>query len=88
MKTLTVTEAAKNFAECLKSVYLNHESFELVKHGVAYAHLVPASGASCNSHEFAEDVDKAGLSPDDRRALASTVAKGRKVLKALKNPWA
>ena len=87
MKTLTVTEAAKNFADCLKRVYHQHESYELVKNGVPYAHLVPANGAGCNTHELADDVDDAELSPDDRRALAAAVRKGRKLLKPLKNPW-
>lgn len=48
MKTLTVTEAVKNFAGCLKRVYHHHESYELVKNGVAYAHLVLANETSCN----------------------------------------
>lgn len=88
MKTLTVTEAAKNFADCLNRVYHHHESYELVKNGVAYAPLVPVNETSCNTHELADDVDEAELSADDRRALASAVRKGRKLLKPLKNPWA
>ena len=87
MKTLTVSKAAKNLFSCLKVVYLQHESYELVKNGVAYAHLVPANGASCNTHELADDVDEAELSADDRHALSSAVRKGRKLLKPLKNPW-
>lgn len=87
MKTLTVTEAAKNLADCLKRVYHQHESFELVKNGVPYAHLVPVNGASCNTHELADDLAEAELSAEDRRALASAVRKGRKHLKPLKNPW-
>ena len=88
MKTLTVTEAAKNFAHCPKRVYHQHESYELVKNGVPYAHLVPANGASCNTHELADDVDETELSSGDRRTFASAVHKGRKLLKPLKNPWA
>ncbi len=88
MKTLTVSEAAKNLSHCLKRVYFEHESYELVKNGVAYAHLVPANEASCNTHELADDVEKAELSAEDRRAAASAVLKGRKILKPLKNSWA
>ena len=88
MKTLTVSKAAKNLYSCLKVVYLQHESFELGKNGLAYAHLVPANETSCNTHELADDVDEAKLSADDRRALASAVRKGRKLLKPLKTPWA
>ena len=88
MKTLTVTEAAKHLADCLKRVYYQHESYELVKNGVPYAHLVPANGAGCNTHELADDVAEAELNAGDRRNLAAAVRKGRKLLKPLKNPWA
>ena len=50
-------------------------------------HLVPANGASCTTHELADDVDETELSAGDRRTLASVVRKGRKLLKPLKNPW-
>ncbi len=86
MKTLTVTEAAKNLAACLKRVYHRPESFELVKHGIPYAHLVPINGTSCNTHELAVDLTAVKLSLEDRRALASAVRKGRKYVKPLKNP--
>ena len=88
MKTLSVAEAAKNLSHCVKCVYLEHESYELVKNGVPYARLVPANGATCNSHELAEDLEKAELSAEDRRALGSAVRRGRKTLKRLRNPWA
>lgn len=88
MKTLTVMKAAKTFAHCIKRVYDHHESYELVKNGVPYAHLVPANGGNCNSHELADDIDQVALSRSDRRKLGSAVRKGRKLLKPLKTPWA
>jgi antitoxin (DNA-binding transcriptional repressor) of toxin-antitoxin stability system len=87
VKTLTVTEAAKNLPACLKRVYYKHESYELIKNGVPYARLVPPNGASCNTHELADDVDEVKFSAEDRRTLASAIRKGRKTLKSLKNPW-
>lgn len=87
MKTLTVTKAAKNLYSCLKTVYHKHESFELVEDGIPYAHLVPVSGANCNTHQLADDLAPAALGTDDRRALAAAIRKGRKNLKPLKNPW-
>ncbi len=87
MKTLTVTEAARNLAACLKQVYHEHESFELVKNGIPYAHLVPINGTSCDTHELAEDLVAIKLSIEDRRAIASAVRTGRKHVKPLNNPW-
>lgn len=87
MKTLSVTEASKSFSECVNRVYSRKESFAIVKLGVAYALLVPASAPGCNSHELADDLAKAVLATGDRRALAAAVRKGHKALKPLKNPW-
>ena len=87
MKTLSVTEASRSFSECVNRVYARKETFAIVKLGVPYALLVPASPAGCNSHELAEDLAKTDLPAEDRRALAVAVRKGRKALKSLKNPW-
>jgi prevent-host-death family protein len=86
VKTLTVSKAAKNLENCVKRVYREHESFELVKNGTPYAHLVPANGKGCTTHEFADDISP--LRTEDRRAFAAAIRKGRKSLKPLKNPWA
>jgi hypothetical protein len=87
VKTLTVVEAAKNLDSWLKVVHEEHESYELVKGGIAYARLVPVSGESCSTHELAEDLAGANLTHEDRREMAAAVRSGRKQLKALKNPW-
>ena len=88
MKTLTVSQAARNLAGCVKQVYRRHESFELVDKGVACARLVPVNGTGCNTHELADDLAEIELPAADRRALASAIRKGRRQFKALKNPWA
>lgn len=87
MKTLSVTEASRSFSECVKRVYSRKETFAIVKLGVPYALLVPASPRGCNSHELADVLDDAGLLPNDRRKFAAAVRKGRKTIKSLKNPW-
>lgn len=87
MKTLSVTEASKNFSEVVRQVHARKESFTIVKLGVPYAHLVPASVPGCSSHELAADLAKANLPVEERRSLAAAVRKGRNALKALRNPW-
>ncbi len=83
MKTLTVTEAAKKFTNCIERVYYQHESFELLKNGVPRARLVPASRHGCNTHELADDLAHTQLLLEDRRSLGSAVRKGRRQLKPL-----
>ena len=87
MKTWSVTEASKSVSECVNRVYSRKESFAIVKLGVPYALLVPASAPGCNSHELAEGLARADLPAEDRRHLAAAVRKGRKALRPLKNRW-
>lgn len=87
MKTLEATQAAAGLGKLLNQVRSLHASFCIVKQGVPYGCLVPAVAAGCDSHELADDLAGAGLSPSDRRAYAATIRKGRAFLKPLKNPW-
>jgi len=87
MKTVEAKKAAENFPRFLSRVLTRQESFEIVDGGVPCAYLVPAGGQKCDSHEFAQDLDGAELTDEDRRALAASVRLGRKSLKPLKNPW-
>ena len=87
MKTLSMTEASKSFSSCVSRVYSRKESFEIVKLGVPQALLVPATARGCNSHELADDLAKANLSVEDKRAFTTAVRTGRKALKPLQNPW-
>jgi hypothetical protein len=87
VKTLTVTEAAKNLDSWLKVVHEEQESYELVKGGIPYARLVPVPGEGCSSRDLAEDLAETKLGMEDRKQMATAVRKGRKQLKALKNPW-
>jgi len=87
MKTLSVTEAARSLSECVNRVYARKETFAIVKLGIPYALLVPASPTGCNSHELADDLADAVLPAEDRQELAGAVRKGRRALKSLRNPW-
>jgi heme oxygenase len=87
MKTLEAERAAQNFARFLKQVHLRQESFRIVKEGVAFAYLVPASEGVCNSHGLADDLAAVRVKPQDRQSLARAVRRGQKTLKPLRNPW-
>lgn len=87
MKTLEAERAAQNFAKVLKQVHSRQESFRIVKEGVAFAYLVPASESVCNSHGLADDLATVRVKPEDGHGLAAAVRRGRKTLKPLRNPW-
>jgi prevent-host-death family protein len=87
VKTLEASEAAASFTKILRAVQSGRKSFEIVKQGVPCARLIPVTQPTGNSHELAENLAKARLSAEDRRAYAGALRKGRRVLKPLKNPW-
>ena len=87
MKTLEASKISANFAKFLDEVRSFHTSFRIVKNGVPYGFLVPASEPGCNSHELADDLAETNLSAEDRHEFAVAINEGRKVLKPLKNPW-
>jgi len=87
MKTLSVADVAKDLEGCLDRVRLCHESFELVKGGIAYAWLVPPTAGPCDTHELADDLGQSSLSSEDKRTWGTAIREGRKKLKPLKNTW-
>ena len=86
MKTLDATKVAQNFSKFLERVHTLQESFQIVKKGVPYARLIPATEQGCSSQELADDLAGAEPRAEDRHAFAAAVLKGRKALKVLKNP--
>jgi hypothetical protein len=87
VKTLSLTEASRSFSDCVQRVYSRKESFAIVRLGVPCALLVPAPEGGCTSHELADDLAKACVNVEDRRAFSAALRKGRKSLKPLRNPW-
>lgn len=87
MKTLEAAAVAAQFGKVLEHVHSLQESFEIVKQGVPYGRLVPATERPCNSHQLADQLAPVELSVADRRALSFAVRSGRKSLKPIKNPW-
>jgi prevent-host-death family protein len=87
MKTLEASKISAEFAKFLDEVHSLHTSFRIVKNGVPYGYLVPASQSGCNSHELADDLEERELSAEDRHEFAAAIKNGRKALEPLKNPW-
>ena len=57
--SITVTEAARNFADCVNRAHYQNVTFVLLKNGEPYARLVPDSGKVCVGREVAEVLAKA-----------------------------
>jgi prevent-host-death family protein len=85
--TITVTEAARNFADCINRVHYQNRSFVLVKNGRPLARLVPDSEKVCTGRELAEALAGVELSPADALAWRKDLSKARKTLKPVADKW-
>jgi antitoxin (DNA-binding transcriptional repressor) of toxin-antitoxin stability system len=52
-RTISVTEASRNFADCVNRAFYQGVTFNLEKNGVAMARIVPAEKKSTTGRELA-----------------------------------
>ena len=86
-KILTVTEAARSFADCVNRAHYQNQTFVLLKNGVPFARLVPAGRPVCRGSDLAEVLASADLSDKDARAWNRDLKAARKKLKAPTDKW-
>lgn len=84
---LTVTEAARSFADCVNRAHYQNQTFVLLKNGVPFARLVPAGRPVCRGSDLAEALASADLSDKDARAWNRDLKAARKKLKAPADKW-
>jgi prevent-host-death family protein len=84
---ISVTEAARNFADCVNRVRYQNMTFVLLKNGTPVARLVPEQKKSCTGPEFAEALRKVDLSESEARAWHRDLMAARKALKPPKDKW-
>lgn len=84
---ISVTDAARNFADCVNRVRYQNLTFVLVKNGVPVACLVPTDARSCTGRDLAKALGRVKLSPDNARAWRDDLRKARKILKPPVNRW-
>ena len=85
--TISVTDAARNFAECVNRVRYQDVTFVLLKNGTPVAQLVPSEQKTCTGREFAELLDHIKLSPDEAKSWQRDLRVARKSLKAPEDKW-
>ncbi len=84
---ISVTEAARNFADCVSRAHYQNTTFILLKNGKPFARLTPDNEKCCTGRELAEALAKTDLSPEEARLWHRDIATGRKTLKAPANKW-
>jgi antitoxin (DNA-binding transcriptional repressor) of toxin-antitoxin stability system len=84
---ITVTEAARNFAECINRARYQNTEFVLLRNGKPVARITPENDKVCTGLALAEAVGQAGVSTDEARSWHKDLATARKRLIAPKNKW-
>jgi len=84
---ISVTKAARNFAECVNRVHYQNVTFVLLKNGSPVARLGPDHEKVCLGRDLAEILAGAELPEDEARAWRRDLQTARKTLKAPGDKW-
>jgi antitoxin (DNA-binding transcriptional repressor) of toxin-antitoxin stability system len=89
MKTtpISVTEAARNFADCVNRVHYQNVTFVLLKNGTPVARLVPERKKAGSVRKLAAALREFELSPEEARAWNRDLRAARRILKPPVNKW-
>jgi antitoxin (DNA-binding transcriptional repressor) of toxin-antitoxin stability system len=84
---ITVTEAARNFAECINRARYQDVTFVLLKNGTAVAQIVPNREKVCTGRDLAAILSTAQLTDREFKAWRRDLQASRKTLKDPKDKW-
>ena len=84
---ISVTDAARNFADCVNRAHYQNVTFVLLKNGSPVARLVPDNEKVCSGSDLAAALAKAELSEDEAAAWHRDLHTARKTLKAPGSRW-
>lgn len=86
-KTITVTEAARNFADCVNRAHYQNVTFVLLKNGVPFACLGPENEKVCTGSDLAQALARTDLASHEAQAWRRDLQVARKTLKAPASKW-
>jgi prevent-host-death family protein len=85
--SISVTEASRNFADCVNRAHYQNVTFVLLKNGEPVARLVPDSEKVCLGRDLAAALAKTTLSGAEAKAWRDDLKAARKILKPPRNRW-
>ncbi|MGE3309244.1 MAG: type II toxin-antitoxin system Phd/YefM family antitoxin [Limisphaerales bacterium] len=85
--TITVTEAARNFADCVNRAHYQNTTFVLLKNGKPVARIGPDREKRCTGRDLAEAVARVDLSDEEARGWNRALLSARATLKAPSDKW-
>ena len=84
---ISVTEAARNFADCVNRVHYQNVTFVLLKNGVPFARLVPEPGKPCSGRDLAGVLAGTELSEEEARTWRADLQAARNALNPPVDKW-
>jgi antitoxin (DNA-binding transcriptional repressor) of toxin-antitoxin stability system len=84
---ITVTDAARNFADFVNRAHYQNVTFVLLKNGSPVARLVPDTDKVCGGRDLAQALRQAGLSKDEAKVWRRDVQTARKTVKPPADQW-
>jgi len=84
---ISVTTAARNFADCVNRAHYQNVTFVLLKNGTPFARLVPDHARICSGRDLAEALVKAELPEETARAWRRDLQAARQSLKHPTDKW-
>ena len=86
-KLISVTDAARNFADCVNRAHYQNVTFVLLKNGVPVARLVPDNEKLCSGRELADALAGIELETEGAKAWRRDLQAARKALKPPTHKW-
>ena len=86
-KIISVTEAARNFAECVSRAHYQNVTFVLLKGGSPVARIVPDAEKVCTGSDLASAISQAKLSSEESRDWARDLRAAKKGLGRAVDKW-
>ena len=85
--SISVTEAARNFADCVNRVRYQNMTFVLLKNGKPVARLIPEKEKICLGRDLARVLREVDLPTDEAVSWNRDLKRARKSLKPQPDKW-
>lgn len=82
-----MTEAARNFADCVNRAHYQNVTFVLLKNGVPVARLSPDNEKTCSGLDLASAIAGVELTTEEAKAWGRDLRAARKKLKEPIDKW-
>jgi antitoxin (DNA-binding transcriptional repressor) of toxin-antitoxin stability system len=86
-KKISVTEAARNFADCVNRAHYQNVTFVLLKNGAPVARLVPDNEKTCTGRDLAAALAEATLPDAEAAGWHRDLQTARKILTPPADKW-